>query len=166
MLALFKEGWTYEKYIVLSDSLSRIRIALYKRAIFLASFFSTACIWSFHAICSSSITPKKFIEDFLSKLLLEMWRSASFRGMLSLTDFLWKKIFFFNFIIFRFYLVLLIFNDSLNQPPNFLQSVTKYLRLTLVFMEGRALREGFNCYFSESFCYYWQNFYFCGETGH
>ena len=33
-----------------------------------------------------------------------------------------------------------------------LQSVTKYLRLTLVFMDNRAPQEKFNCYFSGLFC--------------
>ena len=33
-----------------------------------------------------------------------------------------------------------------------LQSVTKYLRLTLVFMRNSALREEFNRYFSGLFC--------------
>ena len=33
-----------------------------------------------------------------------------------------------------------------------LQSVTKKLRLTLVFMKNRAPREKFNCYFSGRFC--------------
>ena len=33
-----------------------------------------------------------------------------------------------------------------------LQSVTKWLRLTLVFMWNSALREGSNCYISEVFC--------------
>ena len=32
------------------------------------------------------------------------------------------------------------------------QTVTKYLRLTLVFMSNSALRERFKCYFSEVFC--------------
>ena len=32
------------------------------------------------------------------------------------------------------------------------ESVTKYLRLTLVFMKNSALRERFNCYFSGLFC--------------
>ena len=44
--------------------------------------------WSLHAIYSSCITPKSFIEDFLSVLLLEMWRSGSFSGTLSLTEFM------------------------------------------------------------------------------
>ena len=35
-----------------------------------------------------------------------------------------------------------------------IQSVTKYLRLTLLFMWNSALREKFNGYFSGSFCYY------------
>ena len=32
------------------------------------------------------------------------------------------------------------------------QSVTKYLRLTLVFMKNSAPREKFDCYFSVLFC--------------
>ena len=75
--------------------------------------------------------------------------------MLSLTDFLRKKV----------YLVLLIFNDNLNQPPNFLQSVTKYLGLTLVFMGSRALQEGFNCYFWEVFATIDNIFIFMGGLG-
>ena len=35
-----------------------------------------------------------------------------------------------------------------------LQSITKYLRLTLVFAWNSTLQEEFNCYFSEVFCYY------------
>ena len=44
-----------------------------------------------------------------------------------------------------------------------IQSVTKYLRLTLLFMWNSTLRETFNCYFSGSFCYY---FSFGRGTGH
>ena len=34
------------------------------------------------------------------------------------------------------------------------QSVTKYLKVTLVFMEDGALWERFYCYFSDDFCWY------------
>ena len=34
------------------------------------------------------------------------------------------------------------------------QSVTKYLRLTLVYTGNSTLQEKFNCYFFEVFCYY------------
>ena len=40
----------------------------------------------------------------------------------------------------------------------FLQSFTKYLWQTLVFMLDSALRGKFNIYFSGDFCWYWQNF--------
>ena len=40
---------------------------------------------------------------------------------------------------------------SIRKEKRSLQSVTKYLRLTLVFMESNAPREGFNCYFSGLF---------------
>ena len=36
----------------------------------------------------------------------------------------------------------------------YLQTVTEYLRLTLVFIWNSALQEMFNCYFSRFFCYY------------
>ena len=40
------------------------------------------------------------------------------------------------------------------------ETVTKYLRLTLVFMKNNTLLEKFNCYFSGFFCYYYQHFSF------
>ena len=46
----------------------------------------------------------------------------------------------------------------------YIQSLTKYLRLTLVFTWNSALLERFNFYFD--FCYYWQNFHFGRGTAH
>ena len=43
-------------------------------------------------------------------------------------------------------------NEIKLSKNSFLQSVTKYLRLTLVFMKNMAPRERFNCYFSGLFC--------------
>ena len=77
--------------------------AWYSNPRFFASFFSIVCIWSFYVIFLSIITPKKFIEVVLSIELLAILRSGSFKGMLSLTDFLWNKV----------YLVFLTFNDNL-----------------------------------------------------
>ena len=53
--------------------------------------------------------------------------------------------------------------ETLN-VPNYLQSVTKYLILTLVFMKNRAPQEKFTCYLSGLF--YKQNFYFGKGAGH
>ena len=47
-----------------------------------------------------------------------------------------------------------------------LQSVTKYLTLTLVFASNGALRKKSNLYFSRVFCYDWQNFHFGWGTAH
>ena len=40
------------------------------------------------------------------------------------------------------------------------ETVTKYLRLTLVFIKNNTLLEKFNCYFLGFFCYYYQDFSF------
>ena len=45
-----------------------------------------------------------------------------------------------------------------------LQSFTKYLRLTLVFVRNNALREKFNFCFTRVFCYYKQIFHFGKKT--
>ena len=98
--------------IVLRGSLSRNCLTLFKRPIYLARM---VYLWSFHVICPSSISPRNFIEDFISINLLEMWRPVIFRGILSLTEFLWEKVYLFFFI----------FNDNLftvNQPPSFYRS--------------------------------------------
>ena len=47
-----------------------------------------------------------------------------------------------------------------------LQSVTKYLTLTLVFASNGALRKKSNLYFSRVFCYDWQNFHFGWGNAH
>ena len=44
-----------------------------------------------------------------------------------------------------------------------LQPFTKYLRLTLVFMQNSALQEKFNFCFSRVFCWYQQKFSFWQE---
>ena len=46
------------------------------------------------------------------------------------------------------------------------QSLTKYLRQTLVFMWNSAIREKFNFYFSGDFCKYWQKFHFGRRNKH
>ena len=42
----------------------------------------------------------------------------------------------------------------------------KILQTNSTFHVNSALREGFNCYFSEFFCQYQKIFYFCWRTGH
>ena len=49
---------------------------------------------------------------------------------------------------------------------NDLQSFTKCLRQTLVFLWNRTQREKFNFYFPGVFGYYWNKFYFGKKTGH
>ena len=46
------------------------------------------------------------------------------------------------------------------------QPWTKCLRKTLVFIWNSALRDNFNFYFSEAFCWYQQNSSFGSRTGH
>ena len=46
-----------------------------------------------------------------------------------------------------------------------LRQLTRYLRLTLVFMWNCSLWEGFNFCFSRVFCYCWQSFHFARGTG-
>ena len=54
---------------------------------------------------------------------------------------------------------------ELKSKPGFQrQSVTKYLRLTLVFTQNSSLWVKFNFYFSKVFGQDWQNFRFCRKT--
>ena len=54
---------------------------------------------SIRDICSSSITPTKFIEDFCSILLLPIIKAGSFNGMSSLKEFLLNNV---NLLFFMF----------------------------------------------------------------
>ena len=68
--------------------------------------FSTVLTWSIQDLCLSSITywrcffnitPKNFIEDVLSILLLPTIKAGSFTGMSSLKEFLWNNV---NLVLF------------------------------------------------------------------
>ena len=56
------------------------------------SFYEITEYWSIQDICSSIITPKNFIEDVLSILLLPTIKAGSFTGMSSLEEFLWNNV--------------------------------------------------------------------------
>ena len=73
-----------------------IGFALYSRPIFLESLFSKVWMWSFQVRFSSTIILKNFIDVVLLISKLFIFRIGSFRGKLSLSQDLWKKV---NFVL-------------------------------------------------------------------
>ena len=73
-----------------------IFIEIYPRPIFFESLFSRMWMWSFQVRFSSTIIPKNFIDVVLLISKLFIFRIESFRGKLSLSQDLWKRV---NFVL-------------------------------------------------------------------